>query len=166
MANTIHLHLPGCRVDSIESCGGELRISAHTKSKHSNCPKCGHRSWSVHSYYTRSINDLPLSEKVVRLRLRIKRFRCLTSDCRRCTFTESIPGCIVAYARRTPRLTHELWHVGQVAGRQAGARLATCLRIRMPTTRHTLLRLLRQQPVAEGEMLRIIGVDDWAKRRG
>ena len=62
------------------------------------------------------------------------------------------------------RLTHALWHIGQVAGGQAGARLATCLR--MPTTRHTLLRLLRQQPVTEGEMLRVIGVDDWAKRRG
>ena len=36
----------------------------------------------------------------------------------------------------------------------------------MPTTRHALLRLLRQQPLSETEQLHIIGVDDWAKRRG
>lgn len=36
----------------------------------------------------------------------------------------------------------------------------------MPTTRRTLLRLLRQQPATEGETLHVIGVDDWAKRRG
>ncbi len=100
----------------------------------------------------------------MQLRLRIKRFRCLFPECRRRTFTEAIPGFLVAYARRTARVTLALWHIGQVAGGQAGARLATCLR--MPTTRYTLLRLLLRQPLPEAETLHIIGVDDWAKRRG
>ena len=164
MPYTPPLHLLGCRIDQVTEDEGVLRVAAHTMTKHGNCPNCGSKSRSIHSYYTRSISDLPVSERTVHLHLRIKRFRCLASDCRRRTFTEAIPGCLLAYARRTPRLTHALWRIGQVAGGQAGARLATCLR--MPTSRHTLLRLLRQQPDAEVENLHIIGVDDWAKRRG
>ena len=164
MPNAVPLYLPSCHIDSVTEDENVLWIVAHTTSSRCNCPNCGSRSYHVHSYYTRSMNDLPLFEKTVRLRLRIKRFRCLASGCRRRTFTEVIPGYLLAYARRTPRLTRALWHIGQVAGGQAGARLASCLG--MPTTRHTLLRLLRQQPAIEVETLHVIGVDDWAKRRG
>jgi transposase len=164
MSNIIHVCLPGCRVDSVTEDEDALWLVAHTTSKCGICPNCRHRSVNIHSYYTRSINDLPFSDRSVQVRLRIKRFRCLFPECRRRTFTEAIPGFLVAYARRTPRVTLALWHIGQVAGGQAGAQLATCLR--MPTTRYTLLRLLRRQPLPEAETLHIIGIDDWAKRRG
>ena len=133
MSNIIHLCLPDCRIDSVLDDKGVVRVMAHTTSKSGICPNCRHRSISVHSYYTRSIHDLPLGDRSVQVRLRIKRFRCLSLACRRRTFTEATPGWLVAYARRTPRLTHALWHIGQVAGGQAGARLATHLH--MPTTR-------------------------------
>lgn len=115
MPNTTLLHLPGCRIDSVTENESGLRIVAHTARKHGHCPNCGFSSCHIYSYYTRSIDDLPLCEKAVCLRLRIKRFRCLASECRRRTFTEAIPGYLLAYARRTPRLTQALWHIGQVA---------------------------------------------------
>ncbi len=68
------------------------------------------------------------------------------------------------HARRTTRLTNALWHIGQVAGGQGGTRLACHLS--MPTTRYTLLRLLRQYPLPVPFVTRVLGVDDWAKRRG
>ena len=103
MYHIIHVCLPGCRVDSVADDESALWIVAHTPNKSGICPNCRPRSVSIHSYYTRSIDDLPLSDRSVQLRLRIKRFRCLFLDCSRRKFTDAIPGGLVAYARRTPR---------------------------------------------------------------
>jgi transposase len=49
-------------------------------------------------------------------------------------------------------------------GGEAGARLATALA--MPTSPDTLLRLIRSLPLAAPEEPRIIGLDEWAWRKG
>src|SRR5215212_1070817 len=46
----------------------------------------------------------------------------------------------------------------------AGARLA--LRLRMPTSPDTLLRVIRREPDAEVRTPAVLGVDDWAIHKG
>lgn len=105
-----------------------------------------------------------MGEQAVLLRIRTKRFRCCNPDCSKSTFVEEIPGVLVKYARQTPRLRQALWHIGQVAGGQGGARLSRHLH--MAASRCTLLRILRQEGLPDREAASVIGIDDWAKRKG
>jgi transposase len=50
------------------------------------------------------------------------------------------------------------------AGGELGSRLAT--RLAMPVSGDTLLRLIRAVPVEPAPPARVIGIDDWAWRRG
>ena len=144
MVELPYLTSPDCQVEDVEQTGSILRLTARTISIESRCPICATPSSSIHSYHLRQLKDLPMGEQAVLLTIRTKRFRCRNPACPKVTFVEEIPGVLVKNARRTPRLSTVLWHRGQVAGGQAGARLTRHLH--MQTSRSSLLRILRQRP--------------------
>jgi transposase len=76
-----------------------------------------------------------------------------------------MPNVAASHARRTSRLAEIQRHVGLALGGAAGARLAQ--RLGMPVSGSTLLRLVRRgMRVCAGPAPRVIGIDDWAWRRG
>jgi transposase len=105
-----------------------------------------------------------VSASKVRLRLKVKRFRCETESCPRTTFVESFPHLIARYARRTERLHTAHEAIAFALGGQAGSRLADKLQV--PISGDTLLRNIRDRNVPLQAEPEVIGVDDWAKRRG
>jgi transposase len=128
------------------------------------CPLCAVPSSSVHSRYQRHLTDLPWGTRVVRIQLRVRKFVCRTRACTRRIFTERLPDLVATYARKTDRLTAALRAIGLALGGQAGARLAA--RLRLPTSPATLLRLVRAVPLPRPPALQVVGVDEWAWRRG
>ena len=100
------------------------------------------------------------------LRVRVRRFRCLNSSCLRRTFAECLGETARPAARRTSRLGDLQRHLGLVVGGEAGARLAA--RLAIPASPDTLLRMARRGDPAPGPPPppRVLGVDDWAWRRG
>jgi transposase len=66
--------------------------------------------------------------------------------------------------RRTARLAEAQRRIALSVGGEAGARLAA--RLAMPVSADTLLRLIRAEPVSVPTAPRVIGIDDWAWRRG
>ncbi len=156
--------LPGCQVDAVKFRGRDLIIEAHTNSTNSRCPRCAQVSERVHSYYTRMPRDLPVGEHVVRLCLRVRRFRCFNPACPKRTFAERLPELLEPHAQRTNRLTVALYHVGQALGGAAGARLLKHLF--MSVSDDTLIRILRRQRQMAQQSPRVLGIDDWAMRKG
>jgi transposase len=156
--------LPGCEITAVSQSDHVLTITAHTTAPTAGCPRCGISSQRIHSYYTRRPRDLPLWDDVVRLVLRVRRFRCLNATCTTQTFAERLPELVRPAAQRTVRLTMALQQLGLALGGEAGARLG--LKIHMPTSPDTLLRLVRQLPASPMATPTILGVDDWAVRRG
>jgi transposase len=118
----------------------------------------------VHSRYQRRLADAAVGGRRVVLRLGVRRFFCEDPDCQARTFTEQITGLTTRYARRTPLLTRMLQAVGLALAGRAGARLAS--RLGLPASRDTLLRLLRALPDPEVSEVGVLGVDDFAFRRG
>ena len=98
--------------------------------------------------------------------LRVRRLFCDVTACERRTFAEQVEGLTVRYGRRTPVLRQLLEQVAVALAGRAGARLARVLQA--PTSRSTLLRLLMSVPDPEhaGVTPRVLGVDDFAFRRG
>jgi transposase len=74
------------------------------------------------------------------------------------------PDLLARYSRRSVRLVTVQRAVAYALGGQAGSRLAQTLKF--PCSGDTLLRLIRQAPRRPIEPPRVIGVDDWALRRG
>ena len=156
--------LPGFAVEHVSTADTTLFIAARATTTEACCPDCHATTTRVHSHYTRRLRDLPVVEHPVCLRLQVRRFRCLTPTCARWTFAERLPTLAPCYAQRTVRLTHTLRELGSALGGEAGARKAT--RRRMPLSGDTVLRILRHTPAPAQPTPRVLGVDDFALRKG
>jgi len=121
-------------------------------------------SFAVHSRYTRSVADLPWAGYAVRLILHVRKFFCRTGDCPQRIFTERLPTVVAPYARTTMRLQDVLRLLAFALGGEAGARLGA--RLGMATSPATLIALIRQTTPPVHPTPRVLGVDDWAKRKG
>lgn len=130
-----------------------------------DCPACGVRSEHLHSRYVRTLADLPWQGCPVRICLRVRRLRCRVRACPRRIFAESLPATAAPYARTTVRQTELHRAVGIAAGGEGGSRLAK--RLGMPVSPDTLLRRVRAgAPGADCSSPRVLGVDEWAWRKG
>ncbi len=79
-------------------------------------------------------------------------------------FAERLPGVAPSWARRTARLGDIQRHIGLALGGEPGSRLAA--RLSMPASGDTLLRLVRAAELERHPPPRVVGIDDWAWRRG
>lgn len=128
---------------------------------------CGLHSGRVHSRYERTLADLPWNRVAVRIHLRSRKLFCDNPSCERAIFTEPLPDLVARYARKTLRLQEAFYLIGYVLGGKAGARVAVGLGL--ATSPDTLLRRVRQVVAEQSAVttgLRIVGVDDWAFRKG
>src|SRR6266853_4782905 len=139
-----------------------LRVRATPTS--APCPLCATPARCIHSDYERTLADVPWAQYRVRLQLRVRKWFCRNRSCPRRIFTERLPTIAPPWARRTLRLAQRLLALGVALGGKAGVRLGHAWDVRV--SRHTLLRLLRRQPEPEAPTPRVLGVDDWALRKG
>jgi transposase len=157
-------HLAGLRLEQAALDGEAVRLHLVASARRARCPLCTRRSRRVHSSYHRTVADLPLAGRQLILRLRVRRFRCGVRRCSRAIFAERFPSLVAAYGRRTLGQRAALEVIAFALSGSAGARLAT--RLGSPISRATLLRVLRRADVPTRPAPRVLGVDDWAFRRG
>jgi transposase len=120
----------------------------------------------VHSTYLRRLGDLPWQGRPVEIRVRVRRFRCANVACRRRIFAERLSSIAAPRIRGTRRLRDAQRRIGLALGGEPGARLACALA--MPVSGDTLLRLIcsAETSVPATPSVRVLGIDDWAWRRG
>jgi len=143
-------------------CGLVVRLAG--RSDAGDCPSCGRASVRVHDRYERRLQDLPLTGRGVRILLSVRRFVCAEPSCSRRTFAEQIPGLTSPYARCTDRLGELLDRIGLALAGRAGARMATALGL--TAGRMRLLNRVRAMPDPLYDTPRVLGVDDFATKRG
>ena len=142
-----------------------LIVHAHGASAAVVCPACGSPSSSIHSRYMRSLADFPAHGRRLTIKLIARRFRCRVATCGRHIFTERFAhGSIVAHARRTSRLDLLTHGIALALGGRPGARLAE--RLSMPVSADTLLRILRRRATPPPACVKVVGIDDFAWRKG
>jgi transposase len=151
-------------VDSIEQRGDLVTFRVRAKAGDAACSGCRRRSARVHASYQRQLTDLPLGGRRVRIIVHVRRFKCASPRCGQATFSEQIPGLTTPFARRTPPLTSALAEVALALAGRPGSRLAS--KLAMPCCRDVLIRLIRAQPVPGAGRIAVLGVDDFAIRRG
>ncbi|WP_461091580.1 ISL3 family transposase [Streptomyces incanus] len=141
-----------------------ISIGARSTAAGAACPGCGSRSNRIHSSYLRFPADVPSAGQQVVLCLRVRRFFCPDASCGRRTFVEQIPGLTRRHSRWTERLRSTLAAVGLALAGRAGARMARVFGVSV--SRSTVLRLLNALPEPETPAPRVVGVDEYAIRKG
>jgi transposase len=152
------------RLEKIVQHPSSLTLVVKATRQQAACPRCHRPSKRVHSYYTRTVADLPWHGVAVRLELRTRRFRCQNSLCTKRVFCERLPGVVPCYGRQTVRLDDALRLIGYLLGGEAGARATR--KLAMATSPDTLLRRVRAAVKLCAPTPRVLGVDDFAFRRG
>lgn len=144
---------------------GAIQMQLRTCRAFSQCPACGTASHRVHSRYERKLADLPWEGLPVVISLRTRKFFCDADRCQRKIFTERLPGTVVRYARRSCRSSEALKWLTLALGGRAGTRLGC--RLGLLASRSSLLRELHHQAAAMPPTSpRVLGIDDWAWRKG
>lgn len=140
-----------------------LEIEVASRAMEGCCPTCQVISTSVHSHYSRTVTDVPVGNRPVRLVVQVRRFRCRNPACSRKTFAEDFAPHIRRYGRRTTLLQELLDDIGVLVGGRPGARFTR--RHCLCASRSTLIRLVRRLPLPPAAPPMVLGVDDFAVRR-
>ena len=141
-----------------------MRIQARAGDREAACPACGVLSQRVHSRYRRLLADTAAGGQELLVRLQVRRFFCGNGGCAKATFAEQVPGLTTRYGRRTRGLDAVLQAIALALGGRAGARLSG--RLACPASRSTLLWLIRALPDPQPGQVAVLGVDDFALRKG
>ena len=151
-------------VDDIQVQTNKIDIYARRRIAKGRCPDCQQISEKIHSHYQRHPHDLPCMGFRVQLHLKVRRFFCHHPGCSRRTFAEPFPELVCYKARRTQRLSQQQLIVAFAVSGEAGQRLLPSLC--MPLSGDTLIRDIRRSPEGKITTPRVLGIDDWAKKRG
>ena len=141
-----------------------IQVDLSANQPTSACPLCHQSTARIHSQYQRKVADLPWADWEVKLQIQVRRFFCCTENCPRQIFAERLPQVVAPWARRTIRLAELQQAIGLDVGASMGARLTE--KLKLPASIEVVLCLTRQKKIATGQSVRVLGVDDWAMRKG
>ncbi|WP_455410110.1 ISL3 family transposase [Streptomyces hiroshimensis] len=146
---------------SVEVSDAVVAVRARTRSGEPvGCTGCGQLSAWCHSRYVRSLADVTLAGRPLRIDLSVRRLYCENTTCPKATFAEQVPGLTVRYQRRTPPLQRLVEAVGVVLAGRGGSRMLRILNVRL--SRCTVLSQLMRVPLPPLVTPRVLGVDDFA----
>ena len=120
-----------------------------------------------HSSYLRHLKDLPIQGRAVQLTVKVGRWRCRNTTCKRRVFCQRLSNDVAEkHARETKRFRDAVQRIAYALGGRPGERLSQCLGL--PINKDTLLERVKQLAQSRSQAGRIpaIGVDEWAWRKG
>jgi transposase len=154
----------GLELDHLDADLAGIVLTLRSTTSDARCPVCDRSSSRTHARYQRTVADRPWAGIPVRLRLHLRKFVCPNPACPRAIFVERLPTVAAPFAQRSLRLADDQRHLALEHGGEAGARTAS--RTGMATSPDTLLRLARRTPASAPSTPKVVGIDDWAWRKG
>jgi transposase len=158
-------HLAGMAVEETVITGDLVCSRVRSAAAGAECSRCGTWSERVHDVYRRCVKDAGIGGRRVLLLVRTRRMACENAGCGKRTFTERFPGLAGPRARASVPLAAMLAAAALAAGGRPGARLTGAL-LAVEVSRHLLTRLVMALPDPPADLVRVLGIDDFALRRG
>jgi transposase len=155
--------VPLLKIHKIEIYESVNRIYASIRSTRSICPLCGKYSYRVHDYYFRTISDLPIFQNKTIILLKTRKFKCINKQCQRKVFSEQTPA-ILRYSRRTERAEKLLDTLAIELTGRLGSIISKQLNLTVSSS--TMTRKAHNLPLPDIVQPKVLGVDDWAYRKG
>ena len=128
------------------------------------CPQCHSASTRVHSFYQRTLGDVPISGRRVRFLVRLRKFFCSQATCSRKVFAQCCATIVRPYGRRCQRADQHIQAIGLHTGAKPGVSL--CQLTGLPVSASTILRVIKKTPLPATQTPKRLGIDDFAFRKG
>jgi hypothetical protein len=151
-------------ITSVRATTPEVVLHIACRRSGAVCPLCQQPSERVHGHYGRTVTDLPCAGRRIVLALTVRKFVCTTSTCPRQIFTERLADLVQSYGRMPNRLREARIALGLATSAEVSERLSPALG--MLSSAPTLLRHLRQVISPAPQSVHVLGVDDWAWKKG
>jgi transposase len=153
------------KIIKITKAKKEIRIYIKSQTRIQTCPSCKNESNEYHSTYRRKIQDLPMLGKAVYVHLTAYRYYCRHHNCKQKVFSETVDGFFEYKKRMTGRLEGFLIVLTLNTSCEGASRICQVLGINI--SGDTLIRMIiRKANELEPVKTDIIGVDDWAYKKG
>ena len=107
--------------DGYEIQGEELFIRTSSAREKAICPYCQKPSGQIHSHKVRTLKDLPMQGKKVKILLDQKKYFCNNKECQKKTFAERF-DFFEPKATKTQRLQNEILRVALTQSSVAASR--------------------------------------------
>ena len=156
--------LPTLICQAVSCQDQQVTISLTSNATQAHCPLCGLASERIHSRYFRRLTAFPLEGIPCQWHIQACKFFCDNPDCKRCVFTQRFSQHIKPYGRWLDRCQQVLQQIGLKLGGRLGSVTAQLFGLLVSGT--TLIRRVRQQAIGQVIAPRVLGVDDWAFRKG
>lgn len=121
MEELIELLDENLQYNGYEVQGVELFINVSSKRDEAICPYCGQASRQVHSHKVRTLKDLPIQGRKVKILLKQRKYFCTNEACARRTFAERF-NFYEPKATTTKRLQKEILRVAITQSSVAASR--------------------------------------------
>jgi len=164
VSDVIERLFPGFDLIEINEVNGVWVVNAVSNQRQCECPSCGQQSSRIHSQYERKPLDVSWGNYPLDLNLRVFRFFCDNSVCRQRVFCQRHVDFLSVHAQATKRFNETMQEMAQELGGEGGCRLGSRFGIRRSAD--TYLRHLKQKSLPMATAPRVIGIDDWAWRKG
>ena len=121
MEELIRLLDEALNYEGYEISSEELYIRVSSSRESADCPYCGKASEQIHSRKVRTLKDLPIQGKKVKILLEQKKYFCKNEECERTTFAERF-DFFEPKATKTNRLQKEILRVALTQSSVAASR--------------------------------------------
>jgi len=130
------------------------------------CPKCGKITDKKGGIHNKTVYDLPILGKQVKLNIKYKNFVCMNEDCEKKYISETIPGFVEKFNHRTQRLNDFIIRIALAASTEESSRILKTIGIEISGQSVINLILKRFSETETGRCSTSIGIDDFANKKG
>jgi len=153
------------RITNVKTIKKGIHISVKSQTHIQTCPSCKQECNEYHSTYRRKIQDLPILGKTVYIHLTAYRYYCRNNECKQKVFCETVGNFFGFYKRMTGRLEDFVTALALNTSCEGASRV--CELIGVNISGDTLIRMIiKKASMMEPVKTDIIGVDDWAYKKG
>ena len=143
----------------------EIHIFMKSQTHAQTCPSCKQICNEYHSTYRRKIQDLPIMEKTIYIHVTAYRYYCRNNECKQKVFSETVDGFFGFKKRMTGRLEDFIITLALNTSCEGASRV--CRQLGIYISGDTIIRkVIRKADEMEPVKTDMIGVDDWAYKKG
>ena len=138
-------------------------LKLESKKETQKCPICGNESETTHEYYIRTIQDTPIHNKTVWLKIRCHKYKCSNPKCQVKVFSEEI-DFVRKHKVMTDFLVQFILAVSMYLSSNCSSLILSFLGVKVSAD--TIDNIIKKIEIKDNKDVEGIGIDDVAKRKG
>ena len=152
-------------IQGIDETDEEITIHMHSASRTCHCHKCGAELVKHHGSHHRSVQDLPILGKRVRLDIQAYDYECTCGEKGRFAAAETFDGFIDYNSRKTERLADFICILALETSCESCAKILNCHNVKI--SGDTVINLLKKRysGMRAQECGPVVGIDDFSFKK-